>query len=474
VWTEYCIARPDTSVQLKDNLGSTVADVDSAGNVIGRYSFDTFGKVRNPNGSATGGTVSESRRGFTGHEHVLVGNSGVIHMNGRTYDATLGRFAQPDPTVQAPDFSQSYNRYSYLFNSPLGGTDPTGFRSLHFEEYFQIVWVAAATYITWGASTTYFGGLTTAGSGYTTAALSPTAVAALSGAVSGAAGAFAGSLVSTDGDISASLKSAAYGAVSGAIGGAGFSLVGTYASFASNPIGNVMGHALVGCVQSSAQGGKCGTGAISGAVGAVASGIGGSLELGKYGNGVLTTVAGGVAANLGGGSFEEGASIALFGYLFNELQHINQFDVGNDAHDQLQAHVLSLDPTNIKIEPWSVGSAGNKTYFGGFPDIVRTDDPALWEIKSMNYARMAIVKAEYYSIVSKATGVEFVPGGKSYIFGSQDTLTLNGKYGRYTYTYAGPGAITYSSKLYPQYNYQPLGVRMQAPSSSGASVRFAF
>jgi hypothetical protein len=60
----------------------------------------------------------------------------------------------------------------------------------------------------------------------------------LSGAVSGAAGAFAGTLMSTDGDISASLKSTALGAVSGAIGGAGFNMVGTYASFASNPIGN--------------------------------------------------------------------------------------------------------------------------------------------------------------------------------------------------------------------------------------------
>ncbi len=113
--------------QLKDNLGSTVADVDSTGNVVTRYSFDAFGKTRNPNGSAAGGTISESRRGFTGHEHVLVGNSGIIHMNGRTYDATLGRFAQPDPIVQFAGFSQSYNRYSYTLNNPLRYTDPSGF-----------------------------------------------------------------------------------------------------------------------------------------------------------------------------------------------------------------------------------------------------------------------------------------------------------------------------------------------------------
>ena len=110
-----------------------MADVDATGNVVTRYSFDAFGKVRNPNGSETGGTLSQSRRGFTGHEHISVGNSGLIHMalgqplNGRVYDATLGRFAQADPTVQFAGASQSYNRYSYTLNNPLSYTDPTGF-----------------------------------------------------------------------------------------------------------------------------------------------------------------------------------------------------------------------------------------------------------------------------------------------------------------------------------------------------------
>jgi hypothetical protein len=44
-------------------------------------------------------------------------------MNGRIYDPKLGRFLQADPIVQALTFSQSLNRYSYGFNSPLSGTD---------------------------------------------------------------------------------------------------------------------------------------------------------------------------------------------------------------------------------------------------------------------------------------------------------------------------------------------------------------
>ena len=48
-------------------------------------------------------------------------------LNGRVYDSTLGRFTTADPLIQAPSFSQSYNRYTYGFNNPLSGTDPSGF-----------------------------------------------------------------------------------------------------------------------------------------------------------------------------------------------------------------------------------------------------------------------------------------------------------------------------------------------------------
>ena len=47
-------------------------------------------------------------------------------MNGRMYDPVLGRFLSPDPFVQAPGLSQSFNRYSYALNNPLIYTDPDG------------------------------------------------------------------------------------------------------------------------------------------------------------------------------------------------------------------------------------------------------------------------------------------------------------------------------------------------------------
>ena len=48
-------------------------------------------------------------------------------MNGRIYDPVLARFLSPDPLVSNPYFSQSYNRYSYVLNNPLGMTDPSGY-----------------------------------------------------------------------------------------------------------------------------------------------------------------------------------------------------------------------------------------------------------------------------------------------------------------------------------------------------------
>jgi hypothetical protein len=48
-------------------------------------------------------------------------------MNGRIYDPVIARFISPDPFIQFPDNSQSYNRYSYVMNRPLSFNDPSGF-----------------------------------------------------------------------------------------------------------------------------------------------------------------------------------------------------------------------------------------------------------------------------------------------------------------------------------------------------------
>lgn len=61
-------------------------------------------------------------RGYTGHE--MIDTVGLVHMNGRVYDPILGRFLSADTFIQAPEYTQSFNRYSYVINNPLSATNP--------------------------------------------------------------------------------------------------------------------------------------------------------------------------------------------------------------------------------------------------------------------------------------------------------------------------------------------------------------
>ncbi len=63
-------------------------------------------------------------RGYTGHEHLS--SVGLVHMNGRLYDPAVRRFLGPDNFIQDPYNTQNFNRYSYVLNSPLVYTDPSG------------------------------------------------------------------------------------------------------------------------------------------------------------------------------------------------------------------------------------------------------------------------------------------------------------------------------------------------------------
>ena len=131
---------------LTDHLGSYVRLYTMAGDSVLIASYDPWG-----NRTTTKNTLKffdersdrgRYHRGFSGHEHLTT--YGVINMrsaqrdallakNGRMYDPTVGRFLAPDRSaegrlqgknfVQMPDFSQSFNRYSYCLNNPLKYVD---------------------------------------------------------------------------------------------------------------------------------------------------------------------------------------------------------------------------------------------------------------------------------------------------------------------------------------------------------------
>ena len=110
---------------LKDHQGSLAALVNEKSGTE-YFSFDAWGRRRNAQTwTYTNMPISfGTTRGFTMHDHLDEFN--LINMNGRMYDPVVSRMLSPDNFVQAPDFSQSFNRYSYVTNNPLRYTDPSG------------------------------------------------------------------------------------------------------------------------------------------------------------------------------------------------------------------------------------------------------------------------------------------------------------------------------------------------------------
>lgn len=113
----------------RDHLGSiTAITEESTGAVQERLSYDAWGKRRSASDWSSAASASLLNRGYTGHEHL--DDVGLIHMNGRIYNPSLGRMLSPDPVTQAPENGQNYNRYAYANNNPMKYTDPSGYSYL--------------------------------------------------------------------------------------------------------------------------------------------------------------------------------------------------------------------------------------------------------------------------------------------------------------------------------------------------------
>lgn len=122
-----------------DHLGSITRIYGNNGVNVFSAKYDAWGQQ-----AVTTNTLG-FHRGYTGHE--MLPEFGLINMNGRLYDPYLARFLSPDNYVQMPDFSQSFNRYSYCLNNPLKYVDPDG----------EIAWLA----IGFAIAGAYMGGVAT-------------------------------------------------------------------------------------------------------------------------------------------------------------------------------------------------------------------------------------------------------------------------------------------------------------------------
>lgn len=203
-----------------DHLGSGDLILSSTGTVLAHESFTPFGARRGSNWQGLPSTADNTtfsnttRRGFTGHE--MLDSVNLIHMSGRVYDPTIGRFLSADPLIQTIALSQAINPFSYVMNQPLTLTDPSGLSWLSkafngighfFSKYWRVIVAIVVSVISCGALTPLC--VTFAGSAILGGALA----GAISGAIAGA--------------ITGGWKGALVGAVSGAMFG------GIHAAFGS-------------------------------------------------------------------------------------------------------------------------------------------------------------------------------------------------------------------------------------------------
>ncbi len=221
-------------------------------------------------------------------------------MDGRIYDPTLGRFLQADPIIQAPNNSQSYNRFSYVFNNPMSYTDPSGFSAwTNFRDKVLKPAIAIGIAIYTGGAAS---GLLSYGM-YSEAAIA----IAMGGFSSGAV-------------LTGTLKGAVTGAATSLVFfgiGQGFSAGSGF--WTQNGAGHIGSHALAGGILSDLQGGKFGHGFISaGLTKAISVNAIIGVAAQDAGSRIVTAAAlGGTISHFTGGKFANGAITAAFAQAFN-------------------------------------------------------------------------------------------------------------------------------------------------------------
>lgn len=320
-----------------DHLGSIQAYTDGNGKLYHELSYDAWGARRDPitweiyDVQAAVGVCNN--RGFGGHEHIDVFD--MVNMDGRIYDPIVGRFISADPLVQAPDLTQSLNRYAYCVNNPLTLVDLSGYSWLS-KNWKTITASAVGIAIS----------VVTAGSG------SGVGVAIVAGAAGGAAGALTGSLLN-----GANIGQIAKSTFTGALWGGATGLVKHY-------IGNIQPFWLRIGAHTLSEGtieGLRGGNAIHGFIIGGTASLGGSFinnnleSLGKTGEIIANSALSGIVDEIGGGKFANGAITGAFTILFNEMMHNGQqaFSIDNEDESQEYSHIaetLTLAGTALFLD----------------------------------------------------------------------------------------------------------------------------
>jgi RHS repeat-associated protein len=103
-----------TSYYEADWLSSVTSLSNSTGSVVQTYTFDSYGKNTGSSGSLTN-SLQYAGRDFDSE-------TSLYYDRARYYDPSTGRFISEDPIR----FRGGIEFYTYAYNSPINGTDPSG------------------------------------------------------------------------------------------------------------------------------------------------------------------------------------------------------------------------------------------------------------------------------------------------------------------------------------------------------------
>jgi RHS repeat-associated protein len=371
VYTQRSDQTTSTRYFHKDHLGSIAVITDETGAVVERLSYDAWGKRRFANGTddPTGSIASQTTRGFTGEE--FLADVGLVHLNGRIYDPLVGRMMSADPFVPDPTNAQAWNRYSYVINNPLAFTDPNGYCFLGLcglgnaisGAIRSIGSVLNTQFLT---SILKIGAVALCTIAPGCAPFIPLVAAVTSAVITGV----------TTGRLDAALQAGLIaGATAFAFQGLEAGIGGSSGFLSGGYFGRAIGSALIGCGAAAASGGRCGAGALSGAITSLAGPITNGQNFAA--NLIANSVVGGLASVAGGGKFADGAVTGAFQYVIGYAALRSQQGVdGADGPGYAMEEEKKVKPLQIlpvDLFAWAGLSQG----FNPYSTLTVSDRPSL-------------------------------------------------------------------------------------------------
>jgi RHS repeat-associated protein len=118
-----------THYYVLDALGSVVALTDATGAVVGRYSYEPYGKP------TFSGSKTSDFQFASGYYDAA---TKLVKFGARYYDPALGRWTQQDPLAGSLGNPKTLNRYAYVGCNPINETDPSGYCNV-----FELVYTVA-------------------------------------------------------------------------------------------------------------------------------------------------------------------------------------------------------------------------------------------------------------------------------------------------------------------------------------------